>query len=234
MYLKNSIVINNIKITDLKPLKKSFINKNNKFSAKGFVKNIKVKIYEVFDQNQGNLRQFVSNHYELSKFFPKLITFNKRYIIEEWVNGPTLKELEKKNIDKSNEVKNFIKLIWSINYDKEVFDYISYIHDRVKKKNNFDLKKIPMRINHNDLSLENIILTDKELKIIDNEFLGFNNGWILNIKNSFLNEDFKYQNFISEENMNILWETRMYWSKIKMSEKKMKFSFFDYFKKFLI
>ena len=29
-------------------------------------------------------------------------------------------------------------------------------------------------------------MTQDGLKIIDNEFLGCNNGWILNIKNSFI------------------------------------------------
>ena len=45
------------------------------------------------------------------------------------------------------------------------------------------------------------------MKIIDNEFLD-NTGWILNIKNSFLKENFNYQNFVSEETLKELWKIR--------------------------
>ena len=73
---------------------------------------------------------------------------------------------------------------------------------------------MPNRINHNDLSLDNIIITPEGLKIIDNEFLGCNNGWILNVKNSFLEENFEYQKFVSEDTLNNLWKVRKEWSKI--------------------
>lgn len=230
---KENITVNNFKFQNLRPLKKKFINKNNKFSAKACINNKEVKIYEVFDQNQGELREFVSNHHKLSKFFPKLITYNEKYIVEQWVYGPTLKEIDYKNIDQSNEVKKFINLMWSIKYHKEVFDYIGYIHNRVEKKNNFNFKNIPLRINHNDLSLDNIILTDKGLKIIDNEFLGYNTGWILNFRNSFLDDNYESQNFFSEENIKKLWEIRMEWSRLKNDHQNKIFSFFNYIKKYL-
>ena len=38
-------------------------------------------------------------------------------------------------------------------------------------------------------------MTDKGLKIIDNEFLGYNTGWILNFRNSFLDDNYESQNF---------------------------------------
>ena len=50
------------------------------------------------------------------------------------------------------------------------------------------------------------------LKIIDNEFLGCSTGWILNLKNSFLNDDLKYQDYISNENLNKIWNIRKEWS----------------------
>ena len=49
------------------------------------------------------------------------------------------------------------------------------------------------------MSLDNIILTSEGIKIIDNEFLGCNSGWILNYRNSFLDENFKYREFVSDE-----------------------------------
>ena len=76
------------------------------------------------------------------------------------------------------------------------------------KKYNLNLDYLPIRVNHNDLSLDNIVETSTGLKIIDNEFLGCNNGWILNIKNSFIKEDTNYQNYISKKTLDELWETR--------------------------
>ena len=92
------ILVNKIKIKKLRPLRKSFINKNNKITATGYYKKIKVKVYEVHDKNQGKLRKLISNYKDLSKYFPKLISFNDKFIVEEWVDGKTLKEL---NLSKS-------------------------------------------------------------------------------------------------------------------------------------
>ena len=50
--------------------------------------------YEVFDKKQGALREFVSNHKKLSKYFPKLIAYDERFIVEEWLNGNTLMEIK--------------------------------------------------------------------------------------------------------------------------------------------
>lgn len=216
------ININNIKVTNLIPTKIKFTNKNKKFSAKGYYDGLEVKVYEVFDQNQGNLRAFISNHKDLSQFFPRIISYDKKYIVEEWIKGNTLKEENKRNLEnilQSEQVKKIINLMWSVNYHEKVFDYIEYIHNRVNKKNSFDLQNIPNRINHNDLSLDNIILTSKGLKIIDNEFLGYNSGWILNYKNSFLKENYEYRNFISDDVLHELWAIRKEWSKLIKNEK---------------
>lgn len=235
--MMDKLVVNNITINNLKPTKNTFKNKNNKFSAKGHIGNNKVKIYEVFDQNQGSLMEFMSKNKELSKYLPKLITYNEKFIVEEWIEGKTLKELNydyKKNFSYSNEVKNIINLMWSLKYDKKVFDYIDYIHSRVNKTCRLDLTQLPKRINHNDLSLDNIIVTKEGLKIIDNEFLGYSTGWILNIKNSFLKEDFVYQNFVSTEALNLLWNIRKEWSKKKLSFlKSVKFKFKNLIKKII-
>ncbi|MDA8691460.1 hypothetical protein N9L88_04200, partial [Candidatus Pelagibacter bacterium] len=119
-----------------------------------------------------------------------------------------------------------INLMWSTKYEKKVFDYINYIHNRVQKPNNFDLTNVPIRINHNDLSLNNIIITSNGLKIIDNEFLGCSTGWLLNVKNSFIDENYNYQDFISEKDLDKIWNVRKEWSKIENSYSKKIKSFF--------
>ena len=211
----NEIIIKDFTFNQLRPIRKNFQNKNNKFSAQGNYENKKVKIYEVFDSNQGTLREFVSKHKKLSSYFPKVLVYDEKYIVEEWVDGKTLSEINSKNLNnipQSDEVKQIIKLMWSINYNIKSFDYIDYIHRRIGKTNNIDLSRIPMRINHNDLSLDNIIISPDGLKIIDNEFLGCNNGWVLNIINSFLKEDLTNEYFISTEIFAKLWEIRKAWS----------------------
>ena len=225
------IVINNTEIKYLKPIRKEFFNKNNKFSAQGYFNNIKVKIYEVFDPNQGELRSFIARHSILSNYFPKLIDFDEKYIVEEWIDGITLKETNFES--KKKEIKKFLNIMWSIEYKKEVFDYIEYIHKRLNKKNNFNLSHIPIRINHNDLSLDNILICEDGLKIIDNEFLGCNTGWILNINNSFLLEDNNYHDFISNKDLNKLWDIRKEWSKKKNYKSLNLFSLLKSFKNFL-
>ena len=219
------IIINNIKVNCLEPTKQNFTNKNNKFSAKGYYNEVKVKVFEVFDQYQGNLREFISNNKNLSTYFPKLITYDKKYIVEEWINGRTLKNINKKNYDKislSKELNKIIDIMWSTKYDRKVFDYIDYIHNRVNKKNTLKLDNVPKKINHNDLSLDNIILSSEGIKIIDNEFLGCNSGWILNYRNSFLDENFKYREFVSDEMLDKLWDVRKEWSKLKKKNKLIK------------
>ena len=234
MNYKKEITVKGLKIVNIKPLKKEFLNKNSKFSAKGYTKNFKVKIYEVFDKDQVKLRLLVSKNKKLSKYFPKLITYNNKYIVEKWVDGQTLNE---KNLNKmelillSRKLKKIIKIIWSIKYNKVVFDYIKHIHKRIKKPIKLDLKNVPIKVNHNDLSLDNIIITSKGLKIIDNEFLGCSTGWLLNIRNSFLIEDFKYQNFISTKDLNNLWVIRKEWSKITNSKYYKKKNIFKIVKK---
>lgn len=133
----DKLVVNNITIKNLKPIKKSFKNKNNKFSIKGYIGSKCVKIYEVFDINQGPLMNFLSTNKDLSKYFPKVITYDDKFIVEEWLDGKTLKELNfnyKKKNPYTDEIKYVIKLMWSLKYDEVVFDYLKYIHKRINKK----------------------------------------------------------------------------------------------------
>ena len=231
------IIVNKIKIKNLKPIRKNFISRNKKLSAMGYYNDLKVKVYGVHDKNQGKLRKFISNHKKLSKYFPKLISFDNKFIVEEWVDGKTLKELNLNKSEftaKSEEIKKILTIMWTIKFNYIVFDYIDFIHKRIKKKNYLDLKNVPIRVNHNDLSLDNIILSSKGLKIIDNEFLGCNNGWFLNIANSFLIEDFDYQNFVSKKTFSRLWSLRIEWSDLINKKNERKYQFINFIKKSLL
>ena len=112
--MEYKVIIKKKTFEKLKPIKEKFKNKNNKFSAQGYHENKKVKIYELFDESQGALREFVSKHNQLSLYFPKLVLYDEKYVVEEWVNGKTLKETISDNpikIEYVNEVKNIIKLL---------------------------------------------------------------------------------------------------------------------------
>ena len=217
----SQISINNKLITNIKPIRHSFNNKNNKFSAIGFFKDKKVKIYEVFDKNQGHLMKFIAKNKELSKYFPELIAYNNKFIVEEWVNGITLKKTKsifKKNIIQSEEIKYVIDTLWSLDYKVEVFDYLKFLYERIGAKCTLNLKNLPIKVNHNDLSLDNIILTEDGLKIIDNEFLGCNTGWIMNIHNSFIKVNFEYQKYISKDALEELYRIRAKWHKVYLKK----------------
>ena len=222
----SEIKINKIKISKIKPLRINLLNSNGNFSASGFFRKKKVKIYSPVEKSQIKLREEISKS-KLGKYFPKLIGYNKKFIVEEWINGKTLKELKYR----SKKRKIFIeKKIFSIINDLKrfkpqkksySFDYIAYIYKRSGKKKDklfYDLKKLPTYLNHNDLSLDNIIFRNGRLVIIDNEFLGYNNGWILNIKNSFLKDRISfYENLVSEQDIQKIWKIRKNWkNKIKI------------------
>ena len=91
-----------------------------------------------------------------------------------------------------------------------------------------------MKINHNDLTLDNIILSPKGLKIIDNEFLGYNNGWFFNVNNSFLTEKFNYEKFLSRKTFVQLWSLRKEWGKSISKKNKKNDQLFNFIKKFLL
>ena len=216
----NEIKIHKIKISKIKPLRTHLLNLNGNISASGFYGKKKVKIYSPVEKSQIRLRYEISKS-KLGKYFPKLICYDKKFIVEEWINGKTLKELNYQ----SKKKKTFIeKKIFSIINDlkrfkpqktRHSFDYIAYIYKRSGKKKDrlfYDLKKLPTYLNHNDLTLDNIIFQNGRFVIIDNEFLGYNNGWILNIKNSFLRDKISfYENLVSEQHVQKIWKIRKNW-----------------------
>jgi len=207
------------KFSNLKPLNKNrlFFNKNGTYSAKGFFDNQKIKIYSPPDKRTINLRLFLETT-ECKKYFPRVIYHDEEYIAEEWIDSPNLSECDKQN-SCDDLILEFIFDLQKLNYKDIVFDYLYWIFKRINKSDDKLLReirnlKIPPKINHNDLNPDNILLTSKGIKIVDNEFLGNNNGWVLNLKNSFLKNDTKfYENYINTKTINELWKIRTLWKK---------------------
>lgn len=205
--------MNNI-FESIKPLKnnKSFYNQNGTYTAVGYIKGQKVKIYAPPDKNTIKLRLFLEKT-KCKKYFPNVVFYDANYIAEEWIDAPTLSECNKQ-FDCNNLIMKFIFDLQSIEYDEIVFDYIEYIFKRINKTDHKLLSKIkelkiPAKINHNDLHPDNIILVSEQIKLIDNEFLGNSHGWIMNLKNSFLNNDETYyKKYIDKKTLEELWEIR--------------------------
>ena len=120
-------------IYNLKPLRTNFININGNFSAVGFIGKKKVKIYSPVEKSQIDLRVQISKS-KISEYFPKLIIYNKKLIVEEWISGKTLKELKytskRKRIFFEKKIRDIIYELKKFKYKKKnyVFDYISYIY----------------------------------------------------------------------------------------------------------
>ena len=100
----NEIKIHKIKISKIKPLRTHLLNLNGNISASGFYGKKKVKIYSPVEKSQIRLRDEISKS-KLGKYFPKLICYDKKFIVEEWINGKTLKELNYQ----SKKKKTFIE-----------------------------------------------------------------------------------------------------------------------------
>lgn len=209
------------RIEDLQPLKNDkFFNVNNTFSAKGLLEGKKVKIYSLPSQDRIDLRLYIEET-PVKKYFPRVLDYSNEFIVEEWIDAPTLKQYNKKiTKEQKNNVYKIIKDLKEVNYDKIVFDYVDFIFDRLKLldhplRSSINELDIPPLLNHNDLNFDNILITkENNLVIIDNEHLNYSKGWILCLKNSFLKEDKKFYNkYISDNDVNALWEIRTRWKK---------------------
>ena len=207
------------KFSNLKPLSKNknFINQNGTYTAIGTIDNKKVKIYSPKDKGAIKLRLYLENSI-CSKYFPKIIYHDEEYIADEWIDEPTLTQCNKE-YKSDTLILDFINDLFKIEYDIRVFDYFYHIFERVDKledpliKKLLDLK-IPNKLNHNDLHPDNILYSSNKIIVVDNEFLGNNNAWIMNLKNSFLRDDESFYNkFIDTNTVNRLWEIRKLWKK---------------------
>ncbi len=207
------------KFSNLKPLSKngSFINQNGTYTATGMIDNKKVKIYSPIDKNAIKLRLFIENT-NCKKYFPKIICYDNNYIADEWIEEPTLTECNKQF--SSNElILEFVNNLFKIEYETKVFDYLHHIFARINKLNDpliekLSRLKIPIKVNHNDLHPDNILFSSNNIIIVDNEFLGNNDGWILNLKNSFLkNDESFYNKFVDTNTIDKLWSIRKSWKK---------------------
>lgn len=133
----------------------------------------KVKAYEPYNKDQFDLRLYIDKH-PISKFFPKVLGIEDGFIIEEFI-------IENCEVDKK-QVSKFHKELLEVPYHKITWDYYDHIYNRVGLTRPEGKGK--MKVNHNDITKDNILCINGQMKIIDNEMLAMNDAFGMNTFNS--------------------------------------------------
>ena len=200
-------MLNDIEI--IGPTKNSYQNKNGLYSAFGMYGEQKVKVYENFNEEQVKLRLFIDQCDLVNGYFPKVVLSKGTYVAEEYIHGrkATLSD----NLEE--DLVDFLLKLKSLRYNSTTWDYIKHIFDRVDKK--YIDPSTKSYINHNDITYDNIIISENGFKIIDNEFLACNNAYFLNCRNSNILCDNSLEYNIDMERIDFYWDVRRSWNKWK-------------------
>ena len=205
-------------VTDLTPqgaYRQPGITKVGRLSFSGVCEERKVKLYSVHSPKQAKLRIAIENTELGVHYFPKVIAHDRKYIVEEWISGLTFNQLKRAHREMAqDEIKHFFlqcaesqELLQLAAKYRDSFCYFrDYLLKRLQPWHALDYVRefldfwhdsfhavkahIPLRLSHPDISLANILMEKKtnRLVVIDNELLGVGRGWILDTKNSLLNE----------------------------------------------
>ncbi|WP_027332955.1 phosphotransferase [Mycoplasmopsis gallinarum] len=169
--------------TALKPVKLGLTNNNFQFNNLF----LKIKNYDGF--NHQNSLYFLNNLYFCIPvlYDDKEKIIQKFYIFDQWKSNfknlkiivSYIKELQNLNplieISKNQTYQKCLK--WY--KEKETSNYINlHFTEKEIKQLFFNLEKLPSSVlSHNDLNINNIVSLDKNLKIIDWEYLSFNHKY---------------------------------------------------------
>jgi hypothetical protein len=205
-------------IADLVPLggyRRPGITKAGRVSFCGLFEGKKVKVYSTNSADHTKLRVSLEPTDLGRRFFPRLIASDKTHIVEEWIDGVPLKKIEGSLFERAaGEIERFLyecrnrqELVRLAANHAGAFCYFQdYLVKRLDPWCVLDFvrqfflswqdayarvkDKIEVRLSHPDLSAANILLEKKSGRfvVIDNELLGAGRGWILDRRNSFLQD----------------------------------------------
>jgi len=192
----------------IEPTGDDWLNKNGLLSAFGTYDGKKVKVYEAFNKEQVKLRLFLEQQPSVMHFFPRVLHTENLLICEEYIEGESPELYDQESL--ANAVGQLVKNLRRINYGITTWDYMEHIHERVGMP--FTPLLYSCHINHNDLTLDNIIMQDSKIKVIDNEFLACNNGWFMNMANSNILRDSSYNYGIDNQTIQDYWKVRRLWT----------------------
>lgn len=188
-------------LTNRRPTKQRQTGFKTKFGIVSFFadyKGMKVKAYEPFNEEQLRLRLYIDKH-PISRYFPKVLGVEDHLIIEEFIYA--------NDVVTSKSVEWFHKELLEVEYDRMTWDYFGYIYNRVGLIR--PAITLPLKVNHNDLTKDNILCVDGQIKIIDNEMLAMNDAWEMNCINSnILTSSFHGENASH-------WKVRKTWKPVK-------------------
>ena len=213
-----TITVDGKDVTDLAPLggyHTPGITKAKRLSFSGRCEGRKVKLYSVYSAAQADLRVAFQKTDYGHRYFPEIVAHDQTHIVEEWIDGVPFKKLNKAlQARGSAEIKCFLsqcgqseELIQLAAAHRGAFCYFrDYLVKRLEPWQSLDFVRefvlswqnlyekikdqIPLCLSHPDLSADNILL-DKcsaGFVVVDNELLGVGRGWVLDGKNSLLNE----------------------------------------------
>ena len=158
----------------------------------------KVKAYEPYNKDQFDLRLYIDEH-PISKYFPKVVGVEDTFIIEEFIipNG---------KVDKK-QVYKFYEELLEVPYHKMTWDYYEHIYSRVGLIR--PIVDCELKVNHNDITRDNLLCVDGQLKMVDNEMLAMNDAWAMNTINSNIIENKPIDGIPLDE----YWRIRKLWKK---------------------
>ncbi|MCK0752736.1 hypothetical protein [Chromohalobacter japonicus] len=83
------------------------VTKAGRLSFTGFLDGKKVKMYSAFSQRQVELNHAIRDVQFGGLNFPEIVASEKNLIVEEWISGKSLKELDEKSINEAAELVSF-------------------------------------------------------------------------------------------------------------------------------
>lgn len=210
------LFLGNDRIDDLKLLG---ISKAGRLSWQAKIGEDQFKIYQSFSEKQAKFIKNISELPKFSLFFPQVYCQHKEYLVVKWIKGEQVNE---RIVNKSpNIIEDIAKL--QVGFHKSDitknsvnsgFDYINHLKSRLSKY--LGPIKVPkniqrlldmvgecdvqhnVKISHADVTLKNLIVDSNThtVKLIDNEYLSFNNYYLIDVFNTYrsLRDYKKYRN----------------------------------------
>ena len=192
-------LVNELNITNIQPVKKrnGGINAVGNVSCCGFIGNQKVKIYTTYRDDLPDLREELETvKFESGIRFPPLIATKGRFVVEQWIGGPNLTQIPKRQVKKF--IPAMVDFLFelkdiNVNFDS-TYDHLNCFASHVTHKQlleawHSELSKqppIPKHLRHGDLHEANLVLNGGTLYSVDNDGVSFDNGWFLSWRKSFL------------------------------------------------
>jgi len=172
----------------------------------------KIKVYQNFNKEQVALRLHIQTISEVKQYFPEVLFSDGLYIAEEYIDESEQDPVNRQFL--KDEIDECVKTLRGLPIRIQTWDYLQHIHMRIGLQYTPETN-IKNYVNHNDLTIDNVIITKGGIKLIDNEFLSCNNAWFLNSRNSNILEDHEHLYGVSQQTVDYYWKIRKKYKEYK-------------------